>query len=195
MSSGARRRSCTRRCRSIAHPAIRTRGTIGGSLAHADPAAELPAVMLALDAQIGVQSRQGTRQVPAIDFFTGLFSTALEPWRALTEIVDSRRARSRHSARLGVPGVLATARRLCAGRRGRVDRDRRPRPMCGRSHRAPERRRSARARDRSRPRARGRDAVGGGPSGPQPTTAASATSIRQPTSTRRAVIAGSWRPC
>jgi carbon-monoxide dehydrogenase medium subunit len=72
---------------SIAHPAIRTRGTIGGSLAHADPAAELPAVMLALDAHIGVQSRQGARQVPAIDFFTGLFSTALVPGELITDIL------------------------------------------------------------------------------------------------------------
>ncbi len=52
MSSGAGRRSSHETMPSIAHPAIRTRGTIGGSLAHADPAAELPAVMLALDAHI-----------------------------------------------------------------------------------------------------------------------------------------------
>jgi carbon-monoxide dehydrogenase medium subunit len=70
----------------IAHAAIRTRGTIGGSLAHADPAAELPAVMLALDAQLVVRSTRGQRQIAAADFFTGLFSTALEPGELLTEI-------------------------------------------------------------------------------------------------------------
>lgn len=61
----------------IAHPPIRTRGTIGGSLAHADPAAELPAVMLALDAAIGVRSRAGGRTIPAAEFFVGLYATAL----------------------------------------------------------------------------------------------------------------------
>ena len=70
----------------IAHPAIRNRGTIGGSLAHADPAAELPAVMMALNARLVVTSRTGTREVPAHAFFTGLFSTAVEPGELLTEI-------------------------------------------------------------------------------------------------------------
>ena len=55
----------------IAHPAIRNRGTIGGSLAHADPAAELPAVMLALKATLIVSSQSGPREVPAEDFFVG----------------------------------------------------------------------------------------------------------------------------
>jgi CO/xanthine dehydrogenase FAD-binding subunit len=77
---------------SIAHPAIRTRGTIGGSLAHADPAAELPAVMLALDAHITVQSRRGAREIPATEFFTGLFSTALEAGELVTEIAIAPRA-------------------------------------------------------------------------------------------------------
>ncbi len=70
----------------IAHAAIRTRGTIGGSLAHADPAAELPAVMIALDARIRLERPQGAREVPAAEFFTGLFSTALEPGELVTEI-------------------------------------------------------------------------------------------------------------
>ncbi|HEV3216484.1 MAG TPA: xanthine dehydrogenase family protein subunit M [Vicinamibacterales bacterium] len=70
----------------IAHPAIRTRGTIGGSLAHADPAAELPAVMLALNARFSLRSAGGSRSVSADDFFTGLFSTAVEPGELLTEI-------------------------------------------------------------------------------------------------------------
>ena len=70
----------------VAHAAIRTRGTIGGSLAHADPAAELPAVMLALDAVFTVRSRQGPRKVRAADFFTGLFTTTIEPGELLTEV-------------------------------------------------------------------------------------------------------------
>jgi carbon-monoxide dehydrogenase medium subunit len=61
----------------VAHAPIRTRGTLGGSLAHADPAAELPAVMLALDAAIEVRSGAGARTIPAADFFLGLFTTAL----------------------------------------------------------------------------------------------------------------------
>jgi carbon-monoxide dehydrogenase medium subunit len=62
----------------IAHVAIRTRGTIGGSLAHADPAAELPAAMLALGATLLVRTVDGgTRAVPAADFFLGPFTTAV----------------------------------------------------------------------------------------------------------------------
>ena len=61
----------------VAHPQIRTRGTIGGSLAHADPAAELPAVMLALDARFRLRRGTAERVVAARDFFTGLFMTTL----------------------------------------------------------------------------------------------------------------------
>lgn len=61
----------------VAHPAIRNRGTIGGSLAHADPAAELPACMVALDATIIVNGPTGGRRVPARDFFTGIYETVL----------------------------------------------------------------------------------------------------------------------
>jgi carbon-monoxide dehydrogenase medium subunit len=61
----------------VAHPAIRNRGTIGGSLAHADPAAELPACMLALDATIVARGDRGERRIAAADFFTGIFETAL----------------------------------------------------------------------------------------------------------------------
>lgn len=70
----------------IAHPQIRTRGTIGGSLAHADPAAELPAVMVALDATLVLTGATAERRVPAGDFFTGLFATALAPGELLTAI-------------------------------------------------------------------------------------------------------------
>ena len=71
----------------IGHPAIRSRGTIGGSLSHADPAAELPAVALVVEAELVAQSRErGTRTVPAADFFNGFFTTALEPDEILTEV-------------------------------------------------------------------------------------------------------------
>ena len=64
----------------IAHPAIRSRGTLGGSLAHADPAAELPACILALGARLHAQSAaRGARVIAAEAFFTGLFATALLP--------------------------------------------------------------------------------------------------------------------
>ena len=70
----------------IAHAAIRNRGTVGGSLAHADPAAELPAVMLALNARFTLKNQKSTRTVSADDFFVGLFTTAVEPGELLTEI-------------------------------------------------------------------------------------------------------------
>jgi aerobic carbon-monoxide dehydrogenase medium subunit len=76
----------------VAHAAIRTRGTVGGSLAHADPAAELPAVMLALDAVFTVRSREGSRTVRAADFFTGLFTTTLAAGELLTEVAIPPRA-------------------------------------------------------------------------------------------------------
>jgi carbon-monoxide dehydrogenase medium subunit len=70
----------------IAHPQIRNRGTVGGSLAHADPAAELPAVMVALDAQFTVRSATGSRKISAETFYTGLFSTALATGEILAAI-------------------------------------------------------------------------------------------------------------
>ena len=70
----------------IAHPAIRNRGTIGGSLAYADPAAELPACLVALDGEIDIAGPKGKRTVKAGDFFKGLFETALGPHDVLTAI-------------------------------------------------------------------------------------------------------------
>ncbi len=70
----------------IAHAQIRNRGTMGGSIAHADPAAELPAVMLALGATFRARSRAGPRAIAAEAFFTGLFTTALAPHELLVEI-------------------------------------------------------------------------------------------------------------
>ena len=70
----------------IAHAAIRERGTLGGSLCLADPAAELPACMLALDARLLLRSQQGMREVAAADFFQGLYQTALAPGELLVEV-------------------------------------------------------------------------------------------------------------
>jgi len=69
----------------IGHEAIRNRGTIGGSLAHADPAAELPAVALALDAELVVRSARETRVIPAADWFQGYLATARRPDEILVE--------------------------------------------------------------------------------------------------------------
>ena len=71
----------------VAHLAIRNRGTIGGSLTHADPAAELPMMALLLDAIIGVASPKGRRTVAARDFFLGALSVALQPDELVTEVV------------------------------------------------------------------------------------------------------------
>jgi len=74
----------------VGHEAIRTRGTVGGSLALADPAAELPACAVALDATIRVEGRRGRREVAAADFFRGIYTTALEPGEIVVEVVIPR---------------------------------------------------------------------------------------------------------
>jgi carbon-monoxide dehydrogenase medium subunit len=74
----------------VGHAAIRTRGTVGGSLALADPAAELPACAVALDATIRVEGRRGRRDVAAADFFRGIYTTALGPGEIVAEIVVPR---------------------------------------------------------------------------------------------------------
>ena len=70
----------------IAHPAIRNRGTIGGSLAHADPASELPACMVALNAIIIIRGQAGERRIAASDFFTGIYETALSAQELLVAV-------------------------------------------------------------------------------------------------------------
>jgi carbon-monoxide dehydrogenase medium subunit len=70
----------------IGYPAIRVRGTIGGSLAHADPAAELPCVAVTLDAEIVVAGPSGRRMIAARDFFLSHFTTALQPAEILLEV-------------------------------------------------------------------------------------------------------------
>jgi carbon-monoxide dehydrogenase medium subunit len=70
----------------VAHPAIRNRGTLGGSLAHADPASELPACTVVLDATIIVRGLRGERRIPASEFFTGIYETALSPQELIVAI-------------------------------------------------------------------------------------------------------------
>ncbi len=103
----------------IAHPAIRNRGTIGGSLAYADPAAELPACLVALDGEIGIVGTNGKRTVQAADFFKGLFETALGPHDVLSAVrfpaatADTRVGFAELARRLGdyaLVGLAATAK-------------------------------------------------------------------------------------
>lgn len=70
----------------VGHPQIRNRGTIGGSLAHADPSAELPAIAAALGATFVVTGREGTRLLSSNEFFVGYLTTAIEPTEVLTEV-------------------------------------------------------------------------------------------------------------
>lgn len=70
----------------VANPTVRNRGTLCGNLCHADPASEMPAVMLALDATMVVQGRTGRRTVPAGEFFKGIYTTAIMPGELLVEV-------------------------------------------------------------------------------------------------------------
>ena len=86
----------------IAHAAIRNRGTIGGSLAYADPAAELPACCVALDATIIAASKQGERRIRASDFFTGLLTTALRENELIVAVESPKQAHNQRSALLEI---------------------------------------------------------------------------------------------
>ena len=109
----------------IGHFQIRSRGTVGGSIAHADPAAEYPAVALALDAQLEVTGPAGSRSIAATDFFTGTWTTALEP----DEVLVATRRREHAGARDGGgSGADRHARRRRRPRRDRAANDGRPRP-------------------------------------------------------------------
>lgn len=79
----------------IAHSAIRNRGTLGGSCALADPAAEMPAVLLALGAEISLRSQSSARRVAAADFFTGLYETTRAPEELITAVHVPLRPRQR----------------------------------------------------------------------------------------------------
>jgi carbon-monoxide dehydrogenase medium subunit len=70
----------------VAHPAIRNKGTLGGSISHADPASEFPAMALAMGAELEIANSDGTRRVPADEFFIDLFQTAIEPGELLVAI-------------------------------------------------------------------------------------------------------------
>jgi aerobic carbon-monoxide dehydrogenase medium subunit len=117
----------------IGHVAIRYRGTIGGSLAHADPAAELPAVAVALDARITLRSSSGARTLGAEDFFLTHLTTAIEPNEMLTDVWLPRRGQEstgaavmeltrRHgdfalvgvAVQLTLPGKAIGSARVCA---------------------------------------------------------------------------------
>ena len=70
----------------VGDPQVRHRGTIGGSIAHGDPASDLPAVVLALDGEFVARGKGGDRTIAARDFFTGVFQTAIEPDEVLVEV-------------------------------------------------------------------------------------------------------------
>src|SRR5262249_36496560 len=70
----------------VAHYQIRNRGTVGGSLAHADPAAEMPGIAVTCDAEIAVMGKAGARIIKAGEFFRGALTTALEPDEIITEV-------------------------------------------------------------------------------------------------------------
>jgi aerobic carbon-monoxide dehydrogenase medium subunit len=86
----------------VAHPQIRTRGTLGGSLAHADPSAELPSVMVALNATFILRGTARERRIKAAEFFTGLFATALSPGELMVGVEIPPRAPRGGSAFLEV---------------------------------------------------------------------------------------------
>jgi carbon-monoxide dehydrogenase medium subunit/6-hydroxypseudooxynicotine dehydrogenase subunit alpha len=109
----------------IGHLPIRARGTVGGSLAHADPAAELPVAAVALDASLVVRASSGERFVPAASFFLGPFTTALAPDELLTALSvpaqpqGARAAFAEFAARAG-DFALASAAAVVACKDGRV---------------------------------------------------------------------------
>ena len=132
----------------IAHPAIRNRGTIGGSLAYADPAAELPACLVALDGEIDITGPKGKRTVKAADFFKGLFETALGPHDLLTAIrfpaatSDTRVGFAELARRLGDYAMVGLAAAAKANGKGSA--------MCGSAISVSARRPFGRARRKPR---------------------------------------------
>ena len=103
--------------RHVAHYQIRNRGTVGGSLAHADPAAEIPGIAVACDAQISVAGITGRRNIAAADFFTGPLSTLLQPDELITERTSADMARQ---PALGLRGIFPPPWRFRPRRRRRV---------------------------------------------------------------------------
>jgi carbon-monoxide dehydrogenase medium subunit len=106
---------------------VRNRGTIGGSIAHADPAADYPASILALDAEMVVQSSSGKRTIPASDFFVDLLTTQIRPGEILTEIrVPIKRAgegmayKKFHQPASGF-AIVGAAARVIATKSGQIE--------------------------------------------------------------------------
>ena len=109
-----RSRCCGQATRHVAHPTIRNRGTTVGSLVHADPAAELPAVLLLCDGEVELASAAGTRTVPAAEFFLGPLESALGPDElAVAAHLPGARRPDRHAPSWRSPGGPGTTR--CAG--------------------------------------------------------------------------------
>jgi CO/xanthine dehydrogenase FAD-binding subunit len=110
----------------IGHRQIRSRGTVGGTIAHADPAAELPAAVLALDAEMVIRSAAGERVVHASEFFLGFFATAIEPGEMLAEVRfpawGRQAAFSEVARRHGDFAIAGVAAALDVGADGRVAR-------------------------------------------------------------------------
>lgn len=109
--------------RQVGDPQVRARGTVGGSLAHADPAGDLPAVALALDAEMRVTGPNGQRAITARDFFVDLLTTALEPTEVLTAVkftatdqpmTGTAYAKHRHPASGYAVAAVAAVIRLAA---------------------------------------------------------------------------------
>ncbi len=106
---------------------VRNRGTIGGSIAHADPAADYPAAILALDAEMIVQSSSGKRTIPAAEFFVDLLTTQIRPGEILTEVrVPVKRAgegmayKKFHQPASGF-AIVGAAARILATREGKIE--------------------------------------------------------------------------
>uniref|UniRef100_UPI0037C5180E FAD binding domain-containing protein n=1 Tax=Nocardioides terrisoli TaxID=3388267 RepID=UPI0037C5180E len=124
---GARWPMLRRAISEIGHPQIRSRGTVCGSIAHADPAAELPAVALALDATMVVRSRRGERRIAAEEFVLAPFTTVLEENEILIEVVfppagaDSGWAFEEFATRRGDFATAGAAVRLVAGAGAVID--------------------------------------------------------------------------
>jgi aerobic carbon-monoxide dehydrogenase medium subunit len=100
----------------IGHPQIRSRGTVGGSLAHADPAAELPAALLALGGAVAVHGESGSRVVPAEDLFLGHYTTSLAAGEIITEALFPSTSQRTGAACLEItrrPGDFAMVGAVC----------------------------------------------------------------------------------
>lgn len=112
--------------RHIGHAAIRNRGTVAGSIAHADPAAELPMLLVALDGTVEARSGRGTRTIPARDLFAGFLTTTLEPDELLTAVIfpalvaGTGWSFQQFSRRSGDFGIVTVAATLRGGRDGRI---------------------------------------------------------------------------